>query len=120
MQISYSLKKLKPERLLSLINQDTYTEADFIADALFDQKDSLVVKEKQEAFFYYFKPSNKYYTDALGRIPLIHDTWTRETLLAMNGGKMPGLSSEGRSFRIVVIPVSESVIGWPQILEPVE
>lgn len=101
-------------------NTDLYTEADFVADGFFDEKDSLVVKEPQLAMFYYFKPSGKYYTEGKGKIPLLHIQWTREDLLAMNGGAMPGLSGEGRGFRLVVVPEPESVFGWPQILEPVE
>lgn len=103
-----------------MIDNDLYTDVDFVADEVFGAKDSLIVTERQEAMFYYFKPSGKYYTEGKGKIPLIHATWTREELLVANGFKMPGLSSEGKSFRIIVIPEIESVYGWPQILEPVE
>lgn len=103
-----------------MINSDLYTDVDFVADEIFGEKDILVVKENQEAMFYYFKPSGKYYTEGKGKIPLLHIRWTREDLLSMNKGKMPGLNSEGRAFRIVVVPEPEAVFGWPQILEPVE
>lgn len=103
-----------------MINSDLYTEADFVADAFFNKKNSLIVEEPQKAMFYYFKASGKYYTEGKGLIPSFNIVWTREMLLTMNNGKMPGLSTEGLSLRIVVIPTSESVFGWPQILEPVE
>lgn len=94
-----------------------YTDIVFTADGIMGIKDSLFVSEPQMAMFYYFKPSGKYYTEGHGFIPMINSTWTREELLNVNGGKMPGLSNNGQSFRIVVIPDMEAVYGWPQILE---
>lgn len=96
---------------------DLYTEVDFVADSVFGVKDSLFVTEPQEAMFYYFKESGKYYTEGKGFIPMINSVWTREELLNVNGGKMPGLNSDGQGFRIVVIPEIEAVYGWPQSLE---
>lgn len=90
------------------------------ADAFFDKKDSLIVTEPQEAMFYYFKRSGKYYTDGKGFIPATNEVWSREQLLHVNEGNMPGLNGAGLGFRIVVIPEAEAVYGWPQIKEPVE
>lgn len=103
-----------------MIDQDFYTEVDFVADEIFNKKDSLIVTEPQTAMFYYFKKSGKYYNESKGYIPMINDVWTREELLRANGGYMPGLSTTGSSFRIVVVPEIEAVYGWPQMLEPDE
>lgn len=103
-----------------MLNNDLYTDVDFTADALFNQKDSLIVGDPQKAMFYYFKDSGKFYTDAKGYVPMIHSTWTREEILKANNGKMPGLSTQGETFRIVIVPNIETVYGWPQILEPSE
>jgi len=94
-----------------------YTDVDFVADEIFNKKDSLFVTERQKAMFYYFKASGKYYTEGKGEVPLINAVWTREELLVANGFKMPGLSTDGADLRIVVIPEIETVYGWPQILE---
>ena len=93
---------------------------DDVADAILHIEDSLFVIEPQRAMFYYFKPTGKYYTEGKGYIPMFHGTWTREELLLVNNNKMPGLSTKGETFRIVVVPEIESVFGWPQILEPSE
>lgn len=114
------LTKLRTGRLLSLTNNELYTDVDFVADGIFGVKDSLFVTERQEAMFYYFKPSGKWYAEGKGVIPLINSVWTREELLTANGSSMPGLNGEGKGFRIVVIPEPEAVYGWPQILEPIE
>jgi hypothetical protein len=103
-----------------LTNTEFYTDIDFVADGIMGLKDSLFVNEPQMAMFYYFKPSGKWYAEGHGFIPMINSTWTREELLNVNGGLMPGLNSDGQYFRIVVIPDVEAVYGWPQILEPVK
>lgn len=100
-----------------MTNNDLYTEVDFVADEIFGVKDSLIVTEPQEAMFYYFKASGKYYTEGKGKIPMINAVWTRQELLDVNGGNMPGLSTSGSNFRVVIIPEIEAVFGWPQIKE---
>ena len=103
-----------------MTNNDLYTEVDFVADEIFGVKDSLIVTGPQEAMFYYFRTSGKWYAEGRGKIPMMNATWTRDELLFVNNGAMPGLSEEGKGFRIVVIPEIEAVYGWPQILEPLE
>lgn len=68
-----------------------------------------------KARFYYFKPSGKYYTEGSGFTPVTNEVWGREALLRANGGLMPGLSTTGASFTVVVIPDDEATYGWPQI-----
>lgn len=73
--------------------------------------------DPQYAMFYSFRPSGKYYTEGRGLIPAMNVIWTRQELLDVNGGKMPGLSTTGQDLRIVVIPEPETIYGWPQIKE---
>jgi hypothetical protein len=80
----------------------------------------LGLTEPQEAMFYYFKRSGKYYSEGRGYIPATNDVWSRSELLAFNDFKMPGLGGPGDSFRIVVIPDDRAEFGWPQIKEPID
>lgn len=69
------------------------------------------------AMFYLFKSSGKYYTEGLGNTPRTNEVWSREQLLAVNGGKMPGLSGDGNYFKVLIIPTDAAEFGWPQIKE---
>lgn len=99
------------------IESEKTVDADIFSDAFFGKKESLIVTEPQKAMFYYFKESGKYYSDGKGLVPAINDIWTRKELLEVNGGKMPGLSTNGSDLRIVIIPEPKTVFGWPQIKE---
>lgn len=80
----------------------------------------LEVEKPQEATFYYFKRSGKYYSEGRGYIPATNEIWSRSELLAFNDFKMPGLNGPGDSFRIVIIPLESAEFGWPQIKEPID
>lgn len=65
------------------------------------------------AKFTYFKASGKFYSSDIGNVPDTNEVWSREQLLSVNGFRMPGLSTTGSSFIVVVHPEGE--FGWPQI-----
>lgn len=87
----------------------------------------------ENATFYTFKRSGKYYTHARGVMPDIFghpdrpdnevafgNEERREAILRANQNHMPGLSTTGASFRVVVI-IDEAVdFGFPLCLEPLE
>jgi hypothetical protein len=87
----------------------------------------------KNATFYIFKRSGKYYTHERGVMPNIfghaerpndNAVWSneerREAILRANQNHMPGLSTTGASFRVVVI-IDEAVdFGYPLCLEPLE
>lgn len=88
------------------------------------------------AKFYYFKASGKFYTSDRGVMPNIFggpdgdaetnanavwgNTERREAILRANQNKMPGLSTTGSSFRVVVIIDDAVDFGYPLCLEPLE
>ena len=84
----------------------------------------------QNAKFYYFKASGKFYTSDRGVMPDVFggegsrpaftNEARREAILRANQNKMPGLSTTGSNFRVVVI-IDDSVdFGYPLCLEPLE
>lgn len=80
------------------------------------------------AKFYYFKASGKFYTSDRGVMPNIFggpdavwgNTERREAILRANQNKMPGLSTTGSSFRIVVIIDEAGDFDYPLCLEPLD
>lgn len=82
------------------------------------------------AKFYYFKASGKFYTSDRGVMPDIFggegsrpaftNEARREAILRANQNKMPGLSTTGSSFRVVVIIDDAVDFGYPLCLEPLE
>lgn len=101
-------------------------------DTLDELKQATPVPAKN-ATFYIFKRGGKYYTHERGVMPNIFGhaerpnedaVWTneerREAILRANNNHMPGLSTTGSAFRIVVV-IDESVdYGYPLCLEPLE
>lgn len=83
--------------------------------ANFNGEDNMV-----KAQFYYFKSSGKYYTQGEGVVPPTNETWSRDQILALNGGRMPGLSSTGVDFQVVIIPDETAETGWPQLKAAIE
>lgn len=83
------------------------------------------------AKFYYFKASGKFYTSDRGVMPNIFGgegsqtpAWGNEdrraAIMRANQNKMPGLSTTGSNFRVVVI-IDEAVdFGYPLCLEPLD
>jgi hypothetical protein len=63
---------------------------------------------KGNCTFHYFKIGGKWYTSARGLFPpSLPDTYnpvTRQSIMAANGGGMPGLSTTGSNFIVIVIP----------------
>jgi hypothetical protein len=85
----------------------------------------------QNATFYCFKRSGKYYTSDRGVMPNIFGgegsqtpAWGNEdrraAILRANQNKMPGLSTTGSCFRVVVIIDDAVDFGYPLCLEPLE
>lgn len=84
------------------------------------------------ARFIYFKRSGKFYSDGRGVVPrevftpfLGHGDGTPQTntarrLLQANGNHMPGLSTTGSEFHIVVLLDEDVDFGWPIIIFPQE
>lgn len=85
------------------------------------------------ATFHCFRQSGKWYTTERGVLPpevfkpyLHHgdktparvNTWDR--ILAANGGKMPGLSTTGSTFNVIVILDEDVDHGYPIMLTPLE
>lgn len=88
---------------------------------------------KNNATFYCFKRSGKWYTTERGNVPkgvfepYLHEgpdspasVNTRRKLLAANGGKMPGLSGKGEEFAVVVILDEDVDFGYPIHLNPLD
>lgn len=65
--------------------------------------------------FVYFKPSGKYYTGGHGIISADRSEATRDNILQLNGGCMPGLSTDGSDFFILVDPHKR----LPHLIPPV-
>jgi hypothetical protein len=71
------------------------------------------------ATFYTFKTSGKYYTHGRGYVPkevfepLEGGAATREALLKANGNKVPGLSTTGSNFHLIVVLDEDVDYGWP-------
>ena len=85
----------------------------------------------KNAMFYYFKASGKFYTSDRGVMPNIfggegsqNPVWgneeRREAILRANQNKMPGLSTTGSNFRVVVIIDDAVDFGYPLCLEPLD
>lgn len=74
------------------------------------------------ATFYIFRETGKYYTEGRGTLPedafgpTLNHYERREPILAANGGKMPGLSSSGEGYVIMVVPDEDVSYGWPLML----
>lgn len=81
---------------------------------------------KENATFYCWKASGKYYTEGRGHFPEAafaaggpFDGGGRLALiLSHNEGKWPGLSGTGSEFTRVAIPDEECECGWPLIFKP--
>lgn len=84
----------------------------------------------KNATFYVFKRSGKFYTVDRGVMPDIFggegsrpafsNEDRRAAILRANQNHMPGLSTTGSSFRIVVIIDKEVDFGYPLCLEPLD
>lgn len=56
------------------------------------------------ANYYYFKRSGKWkYNGEGASIPIDGKALTHERIAELNGGRMPGISTSGRDFTVVVI-----------------
>ena len=77
------------------------------------------------ATFTTFKTSGKYYAEGRGRVnaaifePLQGGVETRNALLKLNGNKVPGLSTTGSNFHLVVMLDPWVDFGWPLHLNAV-
>jgi len=70
------------------------------------------------AKYLWFKTSGKYYTEGDGvDLPITGESYTRDKIRELNDGKMPGLSSSGDEFFLVIIEDEES---YPRLFHPVE
>lgn len=60
----------------------------------------------EDCSYHYFNPSGKWKYDGRGRFPFDGAAYgmTHETIAQANGGKMPGISSDGKFYTVVVIP----------------
>ncbi len=68
------------------------------------------------ARYTFFKPSGKYYSDAEGvDVPITGDVTTRESLMALNNGIMPGLRTRAAGFFIVI---TDDETSYPRLLHP--
>lgn len=77
------------------------------------------------ATFYYFKDTGKYYTSSRGVMP--ESVWTpyyvgqfeaRPLIIAANEGAMPGLSGKAMDFRVFIVLDENVPYGWPITLKP--
>ncbi|QIG72730.1 hypothetical protein EVB97_172 [Rhizobium phage RHph_Y65] len=74
-----------------------------------------------KAKFTFYKESGKYYTEGEGIAPLYsHYDNSREALMKLNGGKMPGLSGPGNDFYLVIYPLNDESDIVPRLLKPGE
>lgn len=76
------------------------------------------------ATFYSFKPSGKYYSTGRGAIEAqnyepISNEERRLDIVKQNGGKMPGLNSIGSSLMVIVVPDESVEFGWPLFLSAI-
>lgn len=72
----------------------------------------------EKAKFLYFKSTGKFYTSGEGVLP--DDMWDmhgneewRAAILRANQNHMPGLSTTGSNFIVVVLPGDETERGYP-------
>jgi hypothetical protein len=76
-------------------------------------------KKDSDTTYLFFKESGKWKYEGRGWFP---KTWEvdRETIMAANGGRMPGIMSEGADYVIVVIPDedSEAEFAYPRMIKP--
>lgn len=77
------------------------------------------------ATFYYFKDTGKYYAHSRGKCPegvwepyLGDQLTTRKKIVDANDGAMPGLSGKGTEFRIFIVLDENVDFGWPITLKP--
>lgn len=82
---------------------------------------------QENATFYYFKRSGKYYAEGRGVLPetafgckIANQIERRQELLRVNNNKMPGLTTTASEFFVVVIGDETVDYGWPLHLDPVE
>lgn len=77
------------------------------------------------ATFTTFKASGKYYTEGRGRVnadifePFHGGVQTREALLKINSNKVPGLSTTGSNFHVIIVMDPWVDFGWPLHLNAV-
>lgn len=76
---------------------------------------------KLDCSFYYFKPGGKWKYEGRGVFPHTLEV-DREAIRNANGGKMPGISSGGEDYVIVVIPDDDSAAAYayPRMLRAIE
>lgn len=78
---------------------------------------------KDNATFYTFKPSGKWKYKGRGYAsPELYTCWDRDEkrqrILADNGGKMPGMSTDGSDLIVMVAIDDDAEHGWPLLIHP--
>lgn len=75
---------------------------------------------KPDTTYLYFKPSGKWKYEGRGVFPSTFEV-DRGTIMGANDGKMPGISSNGQDYIIVVLPDDDcsSPYAYPRMLHPV-
>ncbi len=70
--------------------------------------------------YYYFKPTGKWKYHGEGKLPETVNNLTREDVINTNGS-MPGISTLGEDYLIVVIPKDscQSQYAYPRLIQPV-
>jgi hypothetical protein len=76
---------------------------------------------KKDCTFLYFKPGGKWKYAGRGHFPHTLEV-DREAIKQANGGNMPGISSGGEDYVIVLVPDEDSAAAYayPRMLRAIE